>query len=87
MKNERYEINLIKDRAIINILGEVCWGLRIANFEELIGEKIETVEVILKRLLSEISTMEDDLQFEYAKSELIALAEKILKEEEFNDKQ
>ena len=51
MKNSNYKVNLSKDRPIINILGEVCWGFYINNFEKKIGAKKEIVEELLERLL------------------------------------
>jgi hypothetical protein len=53
MKNNSHKINLQQDRPIINILGEICWGFLIDNFEEKIGVKKETAETLLKRLLTE----------------------------------
>ncbi len=29
-----YKINIKKDRPIINILGEICWGLQVDDFEK-----------------------------------------------------
>lgn len=53
MKDHLQRINIKQDRAIINVLGEVCWGFQIDNFEEKIGAKKEIVEAFLKRLLRE----------------------------------
>ncbi|MES2198848.1 MAG: hypothetical protein V4489_01590 [Chlamydiota bacterium] len=51
MQNKTFEINLEKDRPIINILGEICWGFQVDNFEKKIGVKKETVEILLEKLL------------------------------------
>lgn len=48
---ETQGINLEKDRPIINILGEVCWGFNIEDFEKKIGVKKEIAELLLERLL------------------------------------
>jgi hypothetical protein len=56
MVNNRYNINLKRDRPIINILGEICWGFQVDNFEKKIGSKKEIVEALLKRLLIEEKT-------------------------------
>src|SRR3989304_570731 len=53
MKNNNYKLNLEIDRFIINILGEICWGFKIDNFEKKIGTKKEIVERLLERLLRE----------------------------------
>jgi hypothetical protein len=53
MKNGCVKINLDRDRAIINLLGEVCWGFKVDNFENTIGAKQEIVESLLERLLKE----------------------------------
>lgn len=34
MVNKDLLIDLKRDRPIINILGEVCWGFKIENFEK-----------------------------------------------------
>jgi hypothetical protein len=54
------KINIERDRPIINILGEICWGFALENFERKIGAKKETVEALLERLLIEekIGTVE-----------------------------
>ena len=49
--NASHRVNIEKDRLIINILGEVCWGFHINNFENKIGAKKEIVEELLERLL------------------------------------
>jgi uncharacterized membrane protein len=53
MKSINHKINLKIDRAIINILGEICWGFHIDNFEKKIGEKKDVVKTLLERLLKE----------------------------------
>lgn len=53
MKKNIYKINLEKDRPIINLLGEICWGFRVDNFEEKIGARKEIAETLLRRLLDE----------------------------------
>jgi hypothetical protein len=56
MENHTHKINLQKDRPIINLLGEVCWGFPIDNFEKKIGVKKEIAEQLLKRLIREEKT-------------------------------
>lgn len=53
MKNTMYEIDLVEDRALISILGEVCWGFHVDNFENQIVASILVVESILNRLVNE----------------------------------
>jgi len=53
MTNKDLLINLKRDRPIINILGEVCWGFKVENFEKKFGVKIEIVEKLLERLIRE----------------------------------
>lgn len=53
MKGKFYKVNLEINRPIINILGEICWGFEIIDFEKKIGEKKEFVENFLKRLIKE----------------------------------
>lgn len=53
MKKMLKKINLQKERLIISILGEVCWGFKIDNFEHKIGVKKDIVEQLLERLLRE----------------------------------
>jgi hypothetical protein len=53
MTNNKYKINLKKERSIINILGEICWGFNIDDFENIIGVKKIIVEALLERLLKE----------------------------------
>jgi hypothetical protein len=72
MKNNKYKINLEQDRPIINILGEICWGFQIDNFQEKIGVKKEIAETLLERLLNEekagiIETYLDDAEVEIVK--------------------
>ena len=47
------KINLEQDRFIINILGEICWGFQVDNFEKKIGAKKAIVENLLEKLLNE----------------------------------
>jgi len=44
-------INLKNDRAVINILGEVCWGFRLEDFEIKIGASFIEVESLLEGML------------------------------------
>jgi hypothetical protein len=53
MTNKKYKINLEKERPVINILGEICWGFDIDDFENVIGVKKTIVEALLERLLKE----------------------------------
>lgn len=53
MKNETRKINPEKDRPIINILGEICWGFNIDDFEKKIGVKKQAAELLLERLLKD----------------------------------
>ncbi|MFW9928710.1 MAG: hypothetical protein ACFFD1_04915 [Candidatus Thorarchaeota archaeon] len=53
MTNKNILINLKRDRPIINILGEVCWGFKVENFEKKFGVKLEIVEKLLERLIRE----------------------------------
>ena len=82
-----YKINLIQDRAIINILGEVCWGFKVNDFEKIIGASYETVETLLKRLVNEekagvIETYLTDYEVEFIKKALVVV-EKEIEEWEF----
>ncbi len=56
MENKTFKVNLEKDRPIINILGEICWGFQIENFEKKIGVKKEIAEALLEKLLKEEKT-------------------------------
>ncbi len=51
MKNRKQKINLIKNRIIINILGEICWGMEVKNFEKKIKVEKNIVEKLLNFLL------------------------------------
>ncbi len=53
MKNNIHKINLVRDRVVINLLGEICWGFFLENFEEKIGSKKKVVEALLENLLKE----------------------------------
>lgn len=46
-------INLISDRFVINLLGEICWGFHLDDFESKIGAKKEIVEALLEKLIKE----------------------------------
>ena len=82
MQNNTHKINLEQDRPIINILGEICWGLQVDNFESKIGTKKEIVEILLERLLREeregiIETYLDDPEVEIIKRALNEVENKI----------
>ncbi len=70
-----YKINLIENRPIINILGEICWGFHVNDFEKKIGVKKNVVENLLNRFLqvekSEITeTQISDAEFQIIKNAL-----------------
>ena len=46
-----YKINFEKERLIIAILGEVCWGLRVDDFEKKMGVTKEKAIFLLEKLL------------------------------------
>lgn len=48
-----YKIKIIENRPIINLLGEVCWGFHVDNFEKKIGVKKTIAEGLLNRLLED----------------------------------
>jgi len=48
---KKNKINIKNNRCIINVLGELCWGVYVDNFEKKIGNKKEVVEEFLERLL------------------------------------
>ncbi len=86
--NNNYKINIIQDRPIINILGEVCWGFTVNNFEKKIGAKKEIVEDLLNRLIKDkkagiIETYLNDFEVEIIKKALIEV-EKEIEEWEFS---
>ncbi len=51
--NKNYCVCFERDRPIINVLGEICWGFKVDDFENKIGARKEVVEGLLKRLLKE----------------------------------
>ncbi len=53
MERKKIRVNLLKNRPIINLLGEICWGFQVDDFEKRIGETKKIVEQLLERLLNE----------------------------------
>jgi len=51
MNGKHYQITFPIDRPIINILGEICWGFDIGDFEKKIGTNKRIVETLLRKLL------------------------------------
>jgi hypothetical protein len=87
MMGKIYKINLKNDRPIINVLGEICWGLSLNDFEKKIGVTEEVAEALLKRLLQEekleiIETLITDSELKIIKRALIVV-EKEIEEWEF----
>jgi hypothetical protein len=81
------KIDIVKNRAIINLLGEICWGFEIDNFEDNIGAKEEIVEALLERLLGKerlgvIETSLNESEVAIIKSAL-CIVEKEIEEWEF----
>lgn len=87
MHNNIQKINLLKERIIINILGEVCWGFDLNHFEKKIGVKREIVEILLKRLLKEEQKGVSEIYLNYLEVDIIKKAlqevEKQIEEWEF----
>jgi len=81
MKNNNYKINLVNDRPIIDILSNVCWQLRVNNFENKIGKKKETVEILLRRLIKEEQSDVIETYLDRAEVEIIRRAFIVVKEE------
>ena len=77
----KYTINLLSDRPIIGILAEVCWGLKVNNFEAKIGEKKEIVEKILMRLVQEEKLGIIETSLNSSEVEILKKAFDIVKEE------
>ena len=87
MNKKIYKINLEKDRSVIGLLAEICWGFRVHDFEKKIGVKYEIAEALLERLLREekagiIETQLTDFEVEIIKNALVEV-EKEIEEWEF----
>jgi len=80
MENNSYKINLVTDRAIIDILIEVCLNLRIVDFETKIG-KAETVKGLMKKLLEEEKSGTIETYLDRSEVEIIRRAFIVVKEE------
>jgi hypothetical protein len=50
-KKDHYKVDVERDRSIINVLGEVCWGFQVDDFEKTIGVKEQIAETLLEKLL------------------------------------
>ena len=74
MKDKHLLINLKTDRCIINILGEICWGFKIENFEKIIGAKFEVVEELLERLIKQEKKGETDVYLNALDVEIVKKA-------------
>lgn len=87
MKDKTILINLESDRPIINILGEVCWGFRVEDFEDAFGVKAEIVEELLDRLIKCEKSGEFEVFLEKSEIKIIKKAldevEKEIEEWEF----
>jgi hypothetical protein len=77
-----YIINIKENRPIINILGEICWGFQVENFEKKIGAKKQDVEVLLMRFLQEeksgvLETRVTDFEINIIKKALVEVEAEI----------
>lgn len=71
MQGTKYKINLLKDRPVINLLGEICWGIQITSFEEKVGARKEVAEALLNRLINEEKNGNVDVFVTFSEMEII----------------
>lgn len=85
---KKYYLNLARDRPAIGILGEICWGFKVDNFEEAIGVKYEVAEALLERLIREKKAGNFDTYLSASEVEILKkgliVVEKEIEEWEFH---
>lgn len=82
MTQKLHRVNIEKDRGIISILGEICLGFKVKNFEEVIVVKKDVAESLLRRLAQEekngiVDTYLTDAEVEIIKRALPVVANEI----------